>query len=91
MGDLTLTWRSAADFAVKLVHSLVFLSIAASVLHIFYAGITDRISRWTKIALTIALGESLVFAFAARSEGWPRNSEPRAARSRTSSSPLVRR
>ena len=54
------SWRRAAIFAVKLVHSVIFLSVAASILHIFYAGITNRSSRLTKIAL--ALGESLVFA-----------------------------
>jgi hypothetical protein len=49
-------------FAVKLVHSVIFLSVAASVLHIAYAGIANRASRWTAIALALALGESLVFA-----------------------------
>jgi hypothetical protein len=45
-----------------LVHSVIFLSVAASILHIFYAGITNRSSRLTKIALALSLGESLVFA-----------------------------
>jgi len=54
--------RRAAIFAVKLVHSVIFLSIAASVLHIFYAGITNGASRWTRMALALALGESLLFA-----------------------------
>lgn len=39
---------------------MIFLSIAAS--SIFYAGITNRGSRLTKISLVLALGESLVFA-----------------------------
>jgi hypothetical protein len=46
---------------VKFVHSVIFLSVAASILHIFYAGIADRSSRWTKIALGLAVGESVVF------------------------------
>ncbi len=53
--------RRAAIFAVKAVHSLIFLSVAASVLHVFYAGITNRVSRWTNVALALALGESLLF------------------------------
>ena len=56
------TWRGAAAFTVKLVHSVIFLSVAASVLHVFYAGITGRSSRLTRISLALALGESLVFA-----------------------------
>jgi len=58
----TVTWRNVAVFIVKLVHSLIFLSIAASILHVFYAGVTNRGSRLTKVALAIALGESFVFA-----------------------------
>ena len=61
-GPTTAAWRRAAVVAVKLVHSVIFLSIAASVLHIFYAGVTNRVSRWTTVALTLALGESVVFA-----------------------------
>lgn len=56
----------AVVFAVKLIHSVIFLSIAASILHIFYAGITNRNSRWTGISLVITLGESLVFT----ANGW---------------------
>ncbi len=50
-----------AIFIVKLVHSVIFLSVAASVAHVFYAGITNRGSRITSIALALALGESSVF------------------------------
>ena len=60
--SLMLTVRSAAIFAVKLVHSVIFLSIAASILHVFYAGITNGGSRLTKFSLALAVGESLVFA-----------------------------
>jgi hypothetical protein len=51
-----------AVFAVKLVHSIIFLCIAASVVHIFYAGITNRTSQVTTIALAAAVAESFVFA-----------------------------
>lgn len=54
--------RGAAIFAVKLVHSAVFLSVAASILQVFYAGVTNRGSRWTRFSLALAVGESLVFA-----------------------------
>lgn len=56
----------AVVFGVKLVHSMIFLSIASSILHIFYAGVTGRSSRWTGISLAVALGESLIFA----GNGW---------------------
>ena len=55
-------WRRLAIFTVKLIHSCIFLSVAVSILHIFYAGITNRSSRWTQIALALAVGESLIFA-----------------------------
>lgn len=53
--------RQNAIFAVKLVHSLIFLSVAASIVHVCYAGLTNRASRWTAIALVAALTESLIF------------------------------
>ncbi len=55
-------WRRIAIFLVKAVHSLVFLGVAACVLHIFYAGVTNRKSPWTKRALWLALGEGAIFA-----------------------------
>lgn len=58
----TASWRSAAVFGIKLIHSLIFLSIAASILQVFYAGVTNRSSRWTRFSLTLAVGECLVFA-----------------------------
>jgi heme/copper-type cytochrome/quinol oxidase subunit 1 len=54
-------WRKIAIFVVKLVHSIIFLSIAASVLYVFYAGLANRRSRLVPIALGLALGESLIF------------------------------
>lgn len=56
-------WRRFAIFTVKLVHSLIFLSVAASIAHIFYAGVTGRATRTTRLALALAVGESLIFAF----------------------------
>lgn len=55
-------WRSSAIFAVKLVHSLIFLSVAASVLYVFYAGLADRATRLARVALATALAECLIFA-----------------------------
>jgi hypothetical protein len=54
-------WRRIAIFAVKLVHSAIFLGVAASVALIFYAGVTGRGSRLTKVAVGAAVGESIVF------------------------------
>jgi hypothetical protein len=59
---LTPAERKAAIFSVKLIHSAIFLSVAASIVHIFFAGIANRPSRWTTLALGLALGESTIFA-----------------------------
>jgi hypothetical protein len=53
--------RKVAIFIVKLAHSAIFLSVAASVVYIFYAGVTGRGSRMTRVAVGAALGESLIF------------------------------
>lgn len=47
---------------VKAVHSLAFFGIAASVLQICWAGITGARSRWTRLALMVALTECAIFA-----------------------------
>jgi hypothetical protein len=54
-------WRSSAIFAVKLVHSVIFLSVAASILYVFYAGVTNRASRLSTVALVTALTECVIF------------------------------
>jgi hypothetical protein len=54
-------WRAMAVFTVKLLHSAIFLSVAASVLDVFYVGLTNRGSRLAKVAIGIALAESVVF------------------------------
>lgn len=46
---------------VKLVHSLIFLVNSAAVLLVFVCGVTGLDSRWTRLALSAALLEVLVF------------------------------
>jgi hypothetical protein len=54
--------RHAAVIAgIKLIHSVIFLVNSASILHIFWAGVCGRPSRWTRFALAAALAESAVF------------------------------
>jgi hypothetical protein len=48
--------------AIKTVHSAVFLTIAAAIVHIFVAGLRGRPSGWTGPAIGLALGESAIFA-----------------------------
>jgi hypothetical protein len=54
-------WRDVAIIAIKVVHSGIFLLNATSVLHIFWVGVLNRRSRWTRLALVAAVGESIVF------------------------------
>jgi hypothetical protein len=54
-------WHRAAILGIKLVHSAIFLVNSAAILHICYAGVRDRPSRWTGPALAAALAEALVF------------------------------
>jgi hypothetical protein len=56
-----LDWRGAAIVAIKAVHSVIFVLNATSVVHIFWVGVLNRRSRWTRLALIAALGESIVF------------------------------
>jgi hypothetical protein len=53
--------RRTAILAIKGVHSAIFLANSAAVLHVFWAGLTDRSSRWTRLALAASLGETVVF------------------------------
>jgi hypothetical protein len=48
-------------WAIKLLHSAIFVMNSASIVHIFWAGVRNRPSRWTQFALIAALGESAVF------------------------------
>src|ERR1700737_4931485 len=54
-------WRAVVIVAIKAVHSGIFLLNATSVLHIFWVGVLNRRSRWTRVALVAALTESVVF------------------------------
>lgn len=54
-------WRREAIVVIKLAHSAIFLLNSAAIMHIFWAGIRDRPSRWTGPALAAALAESVVF------------------------------
>jgi hypothetical protein len=53
--------RRIALVGLKLVHSVIFLVNSAAILHIFWAGVRGRPSRWTRFALVAALTESAVF------------------------------
>jgi hypothetical protein len=55
-----LHWRHVAIVSIKAVHSGIFLLNATSVLHIFWVGVLNRRSCWTRMALVAALGESIV-------------------------------
>ena len=54
-------WRDVAIVAIKAIHSGIFLLNTASVLHIFWVGVLNRRSRWTRLALVAGVGESIVF------------------------------
>jgi hypothetical protein len=56
-----LDWREVAIVAIKAVHSVIFVLNATSVVHIFWVGVLNHRSRWTRLALIAALGESIVF------------------------------
>lgn len=53
-------------FQIKLCHSAVFVILSAAVLYVFYSGIVGPITKWTWLALGLALGEGVVLALS----GW---------------------
>jgi hypothetical protein len=53
--------HSRAIFAIKFVHSAIFLLNSAAILHIFVAGVGNRPSQWTPIAMAVAFTEVAVF------------------------------
>jgi len=53
--------RETSIVAIKLVHSAIFLANAAAILHVFYAGLLGRRSRWTAPAVMLAFVECGVF------------------------------
>ncbi len=54
--------QGRAIAAIKLVHSAIFLLNSAAIVHIFVAGVRNRPSRWTSVALVVAFTEVAVFA-----------------------------
>lgn len=52
----------AAITLIKVIHSVIFLSMAAAIMYTVYSGITNRISRLTTVSIAAVLGESLVFS-----------------------------
>lgn len=54
--------RRVAIGAVKTLHTLIFATIALSVLHVFWAGVWGRPTRQTPVAVVIVLLEMAIFA-----------------------------
>ncbi len=52
-----------ALFLVKLIHTILFLILNACVVYILYSGLADRFTRWTRVALVLMAGESIVLLF----------------------------
>jgi hypothetical protein len=52
--------NTAAIAAVKAVHSVIFLGMAACVLDTLYAGITGRVSALTAISIAVILVEGVI-------------------------------
>lgn len=53
-------------FQIKLVHTLVFWVLSLCVLYTLFSAITDRMSTWTWVAISLVLLESVVLALS----GW---------------------
>ena len=58
----TVTPRPEAVVAVKLVHTLAWLSIESCVVYVLYAGFAGRTDRRAGVAAAVVAGECLVFA-----------------------------
>jgi hypothetical protein len=54
-------WRVAGAVAVKVVHTAIFAVISTCILHVFWAGVSGRVTRWTGLAIAVALAEGVVF------------------------------
>jgi hypothetical protein len=52
---------TASITLIKVAHSLIFVSMAASILYTFYSGLTNRISRLTTMSIAAVIGEGLIF------------------------------
>lgn len=60
--ELTVTPRPAAVTAIKVVHTLAWLSIESCVVYVLYVGFAGRTDKRVGIAAAVVAGESLVFA-----------------------------
>ncbi|HKP51341.1 MAG TPA: hypothetical protein VJ183_01670 [Chloroflexia bacterium] len=52
---------AAAIILIKSVHTVIFLGMGYCVVCIFYSGLTNRVSRLTKVSFMLVTGESLIF------------------------------
>jgi len=48
-------------FALKTVHTLIFISLSWAVLYILYCGLANRVSRKTAVAFATLFVEAVVF------------------------------
>lgn len=53
-------------FKIKLVHTLIFWILSASVLYALFSGVMDRITTWTWVAVGLVVLEGIVLA----ASGW---------------------
>jgi hypothetical protein len=49
-------------FQVKVIHTMIFWILSASVLYALYSGVADSITTWTWVAVGLVLLESVVLA-----------------------------
>jgi hypothetical protein len=47
-------------FYIKLIHSAVWLFFVSVIFYIVYAGLADRVTRWTWIAIASVVAEGLI-------------------------------
>ena len=47
-------------FAIKLIHTVIWVILAGATLYIFYSGLFNRITTYTWIAIAMIVGEGLV-------------------------------
>lgn len=48
-------------FAIKFVHSVIFVVESAAILYILYCGIVGRVDRWLWVAIALVAAEAAVF------------------------------
>ncbi len=47
-------------FAIKLIHTIIWVVLAGATVYIFYSGVFNRITAYTWIAIAMIVGEGLV-------------------------------